>query len=447
MELALIPPGPKGHFLVGNLPDLRNRPLELMENSVRDFGDVSHFQVANIHAYLFNHPDMIEEFLVTSNRNFIKPLLLRNTIELFGNGLLVSEGDFWRRQRRLMSPAFHRGAIRSYGEIMTHYAEETIGRWRDGETRDIHADMMHITLEIVAKTLFGAEIGEKEMEEVGRSLEVALHRFVDRISLLRFLDSWPLPRNIRFRRALASLDWIIYSIIEARRRSGERGNDLLSMLPNAQDEDGTQMTDRQVRDESITLFLAGHETTAIALSWTWYLLSLNPDVERKLAVELEEVLGDRTPTVDDIPNLVYTGKVVKESMRLYPPAWRVGREAINDCEIGGYPIPAGAQLIASQWTMHRDARYYDEPLEFRPERWTEEFIKRLPKFAYFPFGGGPRLCIGDQFAIMEATLILATIARRFRLELVPDHPIAMFPTITLRPKYGIRMVTRLRIAE
>jgi cytochrome P450 len=442
MQTAAVPPGPRGHFLLGNLPDLRKRPLQLMEESASTYGDITHYQIANIHAYLLNRPDWIEQVLVTDHRNFIKPKLLRDTAEVFGNGLLVSEGDFWLRQRRLMAPAFHRKRISEYGTIMTEYAERNMAGWRDGETRDIHNDMMHITLQIVTRTLFGSEIAEDAMRSVGHSLEVALERFIDRISLLRFLDSWPLPKNIRFKHALDNLDRIIYGIIEERRQTREDRGDLLSILLNAQDEDGTRMTDRQIRDESITLFLAGHETTAIALTWTWYLLSQNPDVAAKLEEELYRVLGQRTPTMEDIPLLEYTSKVVRESMRLYPPAWRVGREAVKDCEFGGYPIGAGAQLIMSQWTIHRDPRYYNEPLAFRPERWTEEFEKGLPRFAYFPFGGGPRICIGDQFAIMEATLILATIARRFRLELVSNHPIALWPSITLRPRFGMKMTVR-----
>jgi cytochrome P450 len=437
-----FPAGPRGHFLLGNLPDLRKRPLQLMEESVRDYGDITHYQIANIHAYLINRPDWTEQILVTDHKNFMKPKLLRDTAEVFGRGLLVSEGDFWLRQRRLMAPAFHRKRISEYGVIMTDYAEQMMNNWRDGDTRDIHEDMMHVTLGIVTRTLFGSEIGNNEMERVGRSLEVALERFVDRISLLRFLDTWPLPKNLRFKRALADLDSIIYGLIEERRKTKEDRGDLLSMLLHAQDDDGTQMTDRQVRDESITIFLAGHETTAIALTWTWYLLSKNPEVERKMAMELLEVLGDRTPTLDDLPKLEYTAKVVKESMRLYPPAWRVGREALVDCEFGGFTIPAGAQLIMSQWTIQRDARYYPEPLAFKPERWTEEFTKDQPRFAYFPFGSGPRICIGDQFAMMEATLILAAMARRFRLELVPSHPIEYWPSITLRPRFGMKMVIR-----
>jgi cytochrome P450 len=439
MTPATLPPGPKGQFYIGNLRDLRNRPLAFMEECVRDYGDMSHFQVANIHVYLLNHPDMVEDVLVTSNRNYIKPQLLRDTAEVFGRGLLVSDGDFWLRQRRLAAPAFHRQRIASYGTIMTEFTERMLGRWRHGQEFDVHAEMMRVTLEIVTKALFGAEVSQADTAKVGHALEIMLERFVDRISLLRFLQQLPLPKNLRFRRALETLDGIIYRIIESRRRDGVLGDDLLSMLLAAQDEDGSSMTDRQVRDETVTLFLAGHETTAVSLTWTFLLLSRNPDVDRKLADELDRVLAGRAPTLDDLPALEYTTQVVKESMRLYPPAWRVGREATIDTEVGGYPIPAGSQLIMSQWTLHRDARYFDDPLAFRPERWTPELEHGLPKYAYFPFGGGPRRCIGDQFAMMEATLILATIARRFRLVELPDQTIDYWPSITLRPRNGLRV--------
>jgi cytochrome P450 len=415
-----------------------------MEECVAEFGDVSHFQIANIPVYLLNHPDLVEEVLVTSNRKFIKPQLLRDTAEVFGRGLLVSDGDFWLRQRRLAAPAFHRQRIASYGTVMTDFTERMLDRWRDDETLDVHAEMMRTTLEIVTKALFGAEVTAQDTAKVGEALEIMLERFVDRISLLRFLQQLPLPKNLRFRNALATLDSIIYRIIEARRRDGVTGDDLLSMLLAAQDDDGSSMSDRQVRDETVTLFLAGHETTAVSLTWTFLLLSNNPDVEVRLGEELDRVLGGRVPTLDDLPALEYTGRVVKESMRLYPPAWRVGREAIEECEVGGYPIPAGAQLIMSQWTLQRDARYFDDPLEFRPDRWTAEFERALPKYAYFPFGGGPRRCIGDQFAMMEATLILATIARKYRLEVLPNHPIEYWPSITLRPRHGLRAVVRRR---
>jgi len=444
MQQQLYPPGPRGQFYIGNLRDLRNRPLELMQECVEEYGDIAHLRVANIHIYVLNHPDLVEEVLVTSNRNFIKPRLLRDTAEVFGRGLLVSDGEFWLRQRRLMAPAFHRQRIASYATVMTGYTERMLDRWEDGRELDIHAEMMRVTLEIVTKALFGADVTTEDAKRVGHALEIMLERFVDRISILQFLQQLPLPRNLRFRRALATLDAIIYRIIVARRRSGELGDDLLSMLLAAQDDDGTTMSDRQVRDETVTLFLAGHETTAVSLSWTFLLLSQNPHVDTALAEELRRVLGDRAPTLEDLPALTYTAQVVKESMRIYPPAWRVGREAIEECEIGGYRIPAGSQLIMSQWMLHRDARYFDEPLAFRPERWTAELESALPKYAYFPFGGGPRRCIGDQFAVMEATLLLATIARSWRVDVDTEQTIDYWPSITLRPRHGLRAVLRRR---
>ena len=434
----MTPPGPKGKLIVGSLPQLRDTPLESMTEWHDTYGDVVGLRVAGLNVFLLTHPDLVEEVLVTGNRNYIKPRLLRDTKELLGEGLLTSEGNFWLRQRRLSQPAFHRDRIAGYASVMTSYTARMLERWTPGEVRDIHHDMMELTLEIVARTLFNTSVTE-EARRVGDALEVALERFVDRLSLTRYLDRLPLPKNIRFNRARRTLDTIIYGVIEERRRSGEDTGDLLSMLLQAQDEDGSGMSDLQLRDEVMTLFLAGHETTAIALCWTLYLLSENPDVDAALHDELRSVLGGRIPTMDDIPALALTGNIIRESMRLYPPAWRVGREAIADCTLGGYHIPAGSQIIMSQWLLHRDPRFWAEPERFDPGRWTDELEKSLPRFAYFPFGGGQRRCIGDTFAIMEATLILATIAGRYRLEVVPEQKIAFWPSITLRPRHGMRM--------
>ncbi len=443
MGTMTVPPGPKGRPIVGSLPDLRNRPLEFMTDCVRQFGDVTYMKIADRHVYLLADPDMIEELLVTGNRNFIKPQLLKDAGAVLGNGLLTSDGDFWLRQRRLAQPAFHRDRIAAYADLMVSFTRETLDTWEDGKPFDIHEEMMALTLNIVAKALFGADVSGKAAQ-VGEALEVALERFVDRLSLMRIFDRLPLPRNVRFRRKKGELDAIIYEIIESRRRSGVDAGDLLSMLLQAQDLDGSRMNDLQLRDEVVTLFLAGHETTAISLTWTWYLLALNPGVADRLFEELDEVLGDRMPELDDLPRLLYTDMVMRESMRLYPPAWRVGREALVDCTIGGYDIPKGAQVIASQWVMHRDARYFDDPLEFRPERWEGDLKNRLPKFAYFPFGGGPRRCIGDMFAMMEGVLLLAAIAREFRFELVRGQKVELWPSITLRPRGGVRVVGRRR---
>lgn len=443
METITYPPGPKGHLLVGNLPEMRRQPLEFMTECARLYGDVTYMRVVDRDVYLLNHPDLIEEVLVTNNRNFIKPQLLKDAGEVLGNGLLTSDGEFWLRQRRLAQPAFHRDRIATYATLMTEFTRETLDGWHDGETRDLHEDMMALTLNIVAQALFGADVSDKT-EEVGAALEVSLQRFVDRMSFMRILDPLPLPRNIRFREKKRVLDRIIYDIIESRRSGNEDRGDLLSMLLHAQDEDGSRMTDEQLRDEVVTLFLAGHETTAVSLVWTWHLLSDHPEVVQRLEAELDQISGDRMPLLEDLPRLTYTEMIIRESMRLYPPAWRVGREALEECEVGGYLIPKGAQVVMSQWLMHRDERYFDAPLEFRPERWEGDLAKRLPKFAYFPFGGGPRRCIGDSFAMMEATLLLASIAREYRLHRVPDQTVALWPSITLRPKHGLKMTLERR---
>ncbi len=431
------PPGPKGRPLLGSVLELKRDPLGTFQRWARDYGDIVHMKLMSLDGYLVSHPDLVEQVLVTSNRNFIKPRLLKEAAEVLGNGLLTSDGDFWLRQRRLMQPAFHRDRIAGYGETMVERTLAMLGRWPDAGRFDIHDEMMRLTLGIVAETLFGVDVEEKAAE-VGEALEVALQRFVDKLSVMRLFEKLPLPRNFRFRRARRQLDDIIYGVI-AQRRGNADGNDLISMLLQAQDEDGGRMSDLQLRDEAITLFLAGHETTAIALSWTFYLLAQHPEVEGRLLEELSQVLRGAPPGVADMPRLRYTEMVVKESMRLYPPAWRVGREAIRECTIGGYRIPVGAQVIVSQWVLHRDPRFFHDPETFDPLRWEPERSASLPKYAYFPFAGGARRCIGDSFAMMEAILILATVMQRYHLTLLPGQKISLWPSITLRPIPGIKV--------
>jgi cytochrome P450 len=412
-------------------------PLSIMPKLAREYGDIVTMRYYNFRVYFVSHPDYIEQVLVSDNRKFIKGRVLRKNKQLFGNGLLTSEGDFWLRQRRLAQPAFHRARIASYGGTMVRYAERLLAEWKDREERDIHAEMMRLTLQIVAKTLFDADV-DGEAKQVGRAL-VALMEFNSDFRKLLLTPTWlPTPRKIRATIATWRLDKIIFRFIAERRASGKDSGDLLSMLLAARDEDGSRMTDRQLRDEAITIFLAGHETTANALSWTWMLLAQNPDVEAKLHAELDAVLAGRAPSVEDLASLRYTGHVITESMRLYPPAWGMARVAIEDVEIGGYPIPKGCGVSLAQWVVHRDPRWFDAPEQFRPERWEGDLLKRLPRFAYFPFGGGPRQCIGNNFAVMEATLLLATIAQKFRVRLVPGHQVVPMPSITLRPRFGIR---------
>jgi cytochrome P450 len=402
----------------------------------RDYGDIVTMRYYNFRVYFISHPDFIEQVLVTDNRKYIKGRILRKNRQLFGNGLLTSEGDFWLRQRRLAQPAFHRGRIATYADTMVRYASRMAGEWSGGEERDIHAEMMRLTLSIVAKTLFDADV-DREAKRVGHALEAIMHLNSDFRKLILTPTWLPTPRKIRATIATAKLNRIIYRFIEERRAAGNDNGDLLSMLLAARDDDGSRMTDRQLRDEAITIFLAGHETTANALSWTWMLLAQNPDVEVKLHEELDRVLDGRAPTVDDLASLRYTGLVVTESMRLYPPAWGMARLAIEDTEIAGYPIPKGCGVSLAQWVVHRDPRWFERPLEFLPERWEGDLLKRLPRFAYFPFGGGPRQCIGNNFAVMEATLLLATLAQQFRISLLPGREIIPAASITLRPKTGI----------
>jgi len=438
-----VPPGPKPRLLLGHSPWTGDDPLRTLTHWAREYGDVVYFRRFHYHVYFLNRPDLIEQVLVTDPRNFIKGRGLQANRRLFGNGLLTSEGDYWFGQRRLMQPAFHRERIAAYGKAMVASTTRMLETWRDGERRDVHEDMMRLALEIVAQTLFSTEV-EADVERVGAMLKVLMKENRSARILLPFFRMLPTPGNLRYRIAVHQLDEIVYRIIREHRARGRDTGDLLSILLRARDEDGRQMTDTQLRDEAMTLFLAGHETTALALSWTWYLLAQNPDVEHKLEAELRGVLEGRAPEVEDLPRLPYTERVIKESMRLYPPAYVIARIAASDCEIGGYRVPRGASLVMSQWVTHRDPRYWDEPERFNPDRWTPEFEKRLPRFAYFPFGGGPRVCIGASFALMEAALLLATIAPRFRLALADDHPVEPFPSITLRPKDGIKVVVSVR---
>jgi cytochrome P450 len=366
---------------------------------------------------------------------------------LLGTGLLTSEGDVHLRQRRLAQPAFHRQRVAAYGATMAAYAAARRDRWRSGATVDVHQEMMALTLAIAGKTLFDADV-EHEAAEIGAALATTFQSFHFGFFLPfgELLERLPLPATLRFRKARARLDATIYRMIDERRRSGADRGDLLSMLLLAQDTegDGGGMTDLQLRDEAMTIFLAGHETTANMLTWTWYLLSQHPDVEARLHAEVDAALGDRLPTANDLARLPYSRMVLAEAMRLYPPAWIIGRRALGPFEAAGYEIPARSIILASQYVTHRDARWFPDPERFDPERFTPEQQAARPKFAYYPFGGGPRVCIGEQFAWMEGVLVLATIAQRWTLRLVPGHPVALQPIITLRPKFGMRMTVEAR---
>ena len=446
-----LPPGPRrvlgGNPLFGFLA-FRRDPLSFLTEMAREYGDIVFFRMGPQHTYMLNHPDLIKDALVTHQDAFMKGRALQRSKRLLGEGLLTSEGAHHRRQRRLAQPAFHRQRIETYGEVMIAYAARTAAAWRDAETIDLSREMMRLTLAIVAKTLFDADV-EADAEDVGAAFTEIMELFqMLMLPYSEYLEKLPLPATRKFERARARLDAVIYRIIEERRLSGRDRGDLLSMLIAAQDVegDGGGMSDEQLRDELMTLFLAGHETTANALTWTWYLLAQHPEIEQKLHAEVDEVLnGRQEPTVADYPRLRYTEMVVAEAMRLYPPAWVVGRMALADFPVREYVIPAGSLVLMSQYVVQRDPRFFPAPARFDPERWTAAAREARPTYAYFPFGAGARRCIGEAFAWMEGVLLIATIARRWRLRLVPGQIVTPHPRITLRPKEGICMTAERRV--
>ncbi|MGH9143604.1 MAG: cytochrome P450 [Vicinamibacterales bacterium] len=441
MAVAAAAPGPKLSLLSSLIyrPGGAN-PLDFFMNLTRTYGDVSSYRMAGEQLFLVNEPRLIRDVLVTHTRNFTKSRGLERSRRLLGRGLLTSEGAVHLRQRRLMQPAFHRDRIAGYGAAMVGYADRMRRTWTDGATLDIAREMNRLTLSIVGKTLFDVDV-EQQAAAVGEALTAVMESFwMMMLPFAELLERLPVPKLRRARMARARLDAIIFGMIADRRASGRDHGDLLSTLLSAQDEDeGGGMTDQQVRDEAMTIFLAGHETTANALTWTWYLLSGAPEVEAKLHDEVSRVLQGRLPGVADLASLPYVERVVTESMRLYPPAWIIGRRAIDEYRLGAFVVPPRSILVMSPYIMHRDSRFYTEAGRFDPDRWTPEFRAALPRFAYFPFGGGPRQCIGESFAWMELILLVATISQQCRLRLVPGHPVVPQPLITLRTKHGMRM--------
>ena len=434
--MTAIPIGPRSRIPFRFLRVMQRDPIPFLTRLARDYGDIVQFQVGPQVLVLVSHPDLIREMLVARPHSFHKSRVMQRAKIILGEGLLTSENPLHQRQRRLAQPAFHRDRIARYAEVMVERAAVMRDQWRDGQTVDIHHEMMRLTLSVVAKTLFDAEV-EGEEDEIGR----ALTSLIDLFPLLMnpfstYLRNLPVPSTLRFRKAIARLDRTIYGIIDERRASGEDRGDLLSMLLLAQDEegDGGGMSDRQLRDEALTLFLAGHETTANALAWTWYLLARHPEV----AAEVRRVAGDALPTAADYPRLQYLEMVLAESMRLYPPAWALSRLAIDDMSLGGYDVPRGAVVMASQAITHRDPRFWPDPDRFDPTRFAPDAKLARPKFAYFPFGGGSRVCIGEGFAWMEGVLLLATLAQRWDMELL-SRDVKPKASITLRPAGGIRM--------
>lgn len=439
-----LPPEPPGHPLLGHtLPFLRD-PLRFCEQAADRYGDVVRLRLGTLSDYLLRHPDHIDYVLRTHPENYWKDRITKLLHPVVGNGLLTSEGDFWRRQRKLVQPGFSRDRIDDYARTMVESTQRTLAGWEPGRPITVQDETSRLTLAIVSRCLFESDV-EDAAETVGDALEVIMNRFLIPTKWIPLSDYLPFPSTFRYWSAIRRLDDVIYGMIRRRRVSDARG-DLLGRLIAEQDDDGRGMTDRQLRDEVVTLFLAGHETTALALTYTLHLLARHPEVEARVLDELDGVLGpgEGSLTAADVPRLAYLEAVVRESMRLYPPAWSIGREALEDDEVGGFHAPRRTQFTIAIWLVHRDPRWFDDPSAFRPERWENDLIRRLPRCAYMPFGGGPRICIGNHFAMMEMVLVLGTILAKYRLERVDEEPIAVVPTITMRPRDPVRMVPRDR---
>jgi cytochrome P450 len=417
--------------VLGYVAPLARDLLGTLDRWAAEVGDIYRVDIPGRRTWIVNRPEEIERVLV-HGKHFIKGGELLRTKRLLGEGLLTSESDLWKKQRHMMQPAFHRERVAAYGQRMAELTDRALASWSPGEVRDVHKDSLALTLKIVTDTLFGDD--EVPSAEVGEALEAVLHRFDGMMALL---PEWlPFGRFAGYRRAVARLDHVVYDVV-ARRRKEQKGEDLLSILLDAQDEEGAGMDDDQLRDELITLLIAGHETVANALAWTWHLVALNPDAERHLFDEVDALAGP--PTAKDLPKLPYTTAVLNESMRLFPPAWMLSREVIDDWEIAGFRVARGMQISMCSWIVQRDARFFPEPLRFRPERWIDGSTESIPTYGYFPFGGGQRMCIGRPFAMLEATIVLAGVARRFRLRSVPGHEVVALPSMTLRPRHGLPM--------
>jgi cytochrome P450 len=437
------PPALRNYSLLGSANEMQRDPLGFLTRT-HQFGDVVRMRFVFSHAYLVYHPDEVKHVLQENHRNYNKDLFTYKLLQPFlGAGLLINDGESWLHQRRLMQPAFHRKRLAAYGALMSGAARATLERWQARPDCDaplnVAEEMMRLTLRIVGQALFSMDLSD-ETSTVSQAVTRLLALLGEYMYAPFPPFSLPTPRNRRAQQAIGMLDQVVYSIINERCQHNTDTGDLLSMLLLARDEEtGQGMNDRQVRDEVMTLLTAGHETTANALTWTWYLLAQHPDVERRLHDELNELLGGRLPTVDDLAHLSSTRMILEESLRLYPPACVFSRKALADDELGGYAIPANSMIVLSPYATHRHPAVWERPEEFDPERFTPERAASRPHFAYFPFGGGPRLCIGSNFAMMEAQLILATVAQRYRLRLVPAHTVEPQFLVTLRPRYGMPM--------
>lgn len=439
-----LPPGPPGLPFVGHLTDFRRDPLGFLDKLARLYGDIVFIEIAGKPVYIINKPEYIQELLIYQSDKLHKALALEVLKPVFGQGLLTSEDDFHKKQRKLSAPAFARQKLFGYAETMIALAEDMNREFAVKRELDMHEAMMRLTLKIVAKTLFGSNV-DGDTDRVAQAIEDIM-AITDRIlnPLGPVLNALPTPKTLRFHAAVKDLDEIIFRIIAQKKAEGGEGNDLLSTLMAVRDEDGNPMSDKQLRDECLTIFLAGHETTANALSWTWYLLSQNPQVREKFEAELAQFADKEKLSAEEYPKLIYTRQIISESFRVFPPAWMISRQIMADIQLGGYTIPKGVMIVISQWAVHHNPKYWPDPFKFDPGRFAPELADTRHKFTFFPFGGGIRQCIGDQFAWMEAVLLLASIGRKFRFQTVSTQPPKPQPLITLRPTGGLPMRCEIR---
>ena len=436
MSNSKLPPGPKGLPVLGSAIPFFRDILGFLKSTAETYGDIAYFKLGSRKIYMLNHPDDIQDVLVTNSRNFLKSRALQRAKLVVGEGLLTSEKETHLTNRRIIQPIFHNKVIPEFADTMVEISDEYVSSWRENEIFNVHRSMMEMTQQIVVKTLF--DTGIEDSSKLIDSLTFILNQFPRFLfPFSEFLDRLPMPSNSKCYEALDTIDRALYRIIEQRKSSRDERFDLLSLLIGG--ENGAKFDDEQVRDEVITFYIAGQETTSNAICWTLYLLSQNEDIRDKVNKEVYDVLGGRAPGYEDVKSLEYTGNTVKESLRMYPPAWVVTRRVIDDYEVRGYTIPAGADIYMSQNVVHYDPRFYEKPEKFNPDRWTGS-ENNLPRFAYFPFGGGPRRCIGEPFAIMEAVLIIAVIASKWNLRLAPGFKVESKPLITLRPKHGLEMI-------
>lgn len=432
-----LPPGPKGTLIGGCIDKFGDGLLDFLLEMARDYGPLASARVGPKRIFLASDPALIEQVLVRDAKYYVKHFGARAFRPALGNGLVTSEGAYWQRQRKVVQPAFMKARVRSYAPVMGDLTDRMLETWSPGDRIHVEYEFGALTSQIALKTLFDLD-DAGDRQHFTDTLKFAFDIMTARLRRVMKAPLWlPTPETVRLKRALAALDRTVQGFIEAGRARGKSGDDLLSRLIFAEHEDGTRMTDQELRDETMTLYLASHETTALALTWTWVLLSQHPNVEDKLINEWRRVLSGRTPSAEDVPSLPYTTNVIAEAMRLYPPVYVIGREATKDLELGGYRVKRGYTVLMSQWVSHRDPNYFPAPESFRPERWEGGLAKRIPKFAYYPFGGGQRICIGNSFALMEAAIILAAVGQRYRFTLDDDAEIAFKPQITLMPKSGI----------